>query len=199
MKESYSQVYQFKIILQEIEPQIWRRIEVPETYTFWDLHVAIQDAMGWLDYHLHEFEIPNPDTGGLQRIGIPDKEWDDDEEVLKDWDTGIADYLAIDNPVALYTYDFGDSWEHEIRLEAIVAREPNRRYPRCLDGARACPPEDVGGIPGYQEFLKAIRNKRHPEHRELLEWADGSFDPESFSAGRVRFTNPQARLKACFS
>jgi len=82
-----------------------------------------------------------------------------------------------------------------VRLEAIVQPEPRRRYPRCLDGARACPPEDVGGVSGYWDFLKAIKNPKHPEHQELLEWAGGSFDPERFDPTRVRFDNPKTRLK----
>jgi hypothetical protein len=195
MKKSYSQIYQFKISLLGIRPQIWRRIEVPETYTFWDLHVAIQDAMGWLDYHLHQFEIPKSETQQPDRIGIPDEEWEDDQELLAGWDTPIDSYFSLKNPIAVYTYDFGDGWEHEVRLEAIAEREPRRKYPRCLEGARACPPEDVGGVYGYRDFLKAIKNPKHPEHQELLEWAGESFDPERFYAARVRFDNPKTRLK----
>jgi hypothetical protein len=195
MKKPFLNVYQFKIALLGIRPQIWRRIVVPETYTFWDLHVAIQDSMGWLDYHLHEFEIPNPKTRGPDIIGIPDGEWDDDREVLAGWHTPIGSYFNVKNRIALYKYDFGDGWEHEVRLEGILAREMNRKYPRCLDGARACPPEDVGGVSGYRDFLKAIRNPRHPEHFELLEWAGGRFDPERFVPERVRFANPKTRLR----
>ncbi|MCI0622514.1 MAG: plasmid pRiA4b ORF-3 family protein [Acidobacteria bacterium] len=196
MKKSFSQIHQFKISLLGIRPQIWRRIEVPDTYTFWDLHVAIQDSMGWLDYHLHEFEIPNPETRQPDCIGIPDDEWDDDREVLAGWRTPIDSYFSLKNSLALYKYDFGDGWEHEVRLEGIAAREPKRKYPRCLEGARACPPEDVGGVSGYRDFLKAIKNPRHPEHLELLEWSGGgSFDPERFSAARIRFGNPKTRLR----
>lgn len=124
MKKSFSQIHQFKISLLGIRPQIWRRIEVPDTYTFWDLHVAIQDSMGWLDYHLHEFEIPNPETRQPDCIGIPDDEWDDDREVLAGWRTPIDSYFSLKNSLALYKYDFGDGWEHEVRLEGIAAREP---------------------------------------------------------------------------
>lgn len=195
MKKTPSNIYQFKITLLGVRPQIWRRIEVPETYTFWDLHVAIQDAMGWLDCHLHEFEIPKPGTRHPDHIGIPGDEWGDDRTVLEGWHVPIARYFTLKNPIALYNYDFGDGWEHQVRLEAIVQPEPRRKYPRCLDGARACPPEDVGGVSGYWDFLKAIKNPKHPEHQELLEWAGGSFDPERFDPTRVRFDNPKTRLK----
>jgi pRiA4b ORF-3-like protein len=195
-RKLFSQAYQFKITLLGIRPQIWRLIEVPETYAFWDLHVAIQDSMGWLDCHLHEFEIPDPETQKPHRIGIPDDEWDDDDRrVLEGWNIPIDSYFSLENPVALYTYDFGDGWEHRVRLEGIIPREPRRKYPRCLKGARACPPEDVGGVHGYGEFLKAIKNPRHPQHLELLEWIGGSFDPERFNAALVRFDNPKNRLR----
>jgi pRiA4b ORF-3-like protein len=181
--------------LLEIRPSIWRRIEVPETYTFWDLHVAIQDSMGWLDCHLHEFEIPDPDTGEPVRIGIPEEEWDtEQDELLKGWETRIADYFAMDNSVADYTYDFGDGWDHRVRLEAITSRQSGLKYPRCIKGARACPPEDVGGPYGYHDFLHIIKNKRHPRNFELLEWAGGSFDPEHFDATQIYFDNPKTRL-----
>lgn len=99
MKKSFSQVYRFKISLLGIRPQIWRRIAVPETYTFWDLHVAIQDSMGWLDYHLHEFEMPNPETHQADCLGIPDDEWDDDREVLAGWNISSRQLLQPEEPV----------------------------------------------------------------------------------------------------
>jgi hypothetical protein len=95
MKKKFDQVYKFKITLRESKPPIWRRIQVPKTYTFWDLHVAIQDSMGWSDYHLHEFEIMNPTTKRKVRIGIP--EGDFDQEVLPGWNHKIADYFSMEN------------------------------------------------------------------------------------------------------
>jgi len=122
---------------------------VPETYSFWDLHVAIQDSMGWLDGHLHEIEVPDPRTREVRRIGIPDDEWEDDNgEVLEGWNISMAHYLNLRSPVALYSFILV-GWEHRIRMEAIAPREQGRKYPRCLKGARACPPEDVGGVYGY--------------------------------------------------
>ena len=106
MKKKFSQVYQFKITLKDTKPPVWRRIQVPETYTFWDLHIAIQDVMGWLDYHLHEFELINPRTGLNVEIGFPDDEFG--KKILAGWSQKIADYFNMENSMANYVYDFGD-------------------------------------------------------------------------------------------
>ncbi|MCG2735815.1 MAG: plasmid pRiA4b ORF-3 family protein [Candidatus Methanoperedenaceae archaeon] len=193
MKKKFDQVYQFKITLQSTKPPIWRRIQIPETYTFWDLHVAIQDVMGWSDYHLHEFEIMNPSTGLEVNIGLPDDEFG--RKVLVGWNQKMADYFSIENPRADYVYDFGDYWEHRIQLEKILPREKNVDYPICIKGKRACPPEDVGGIGGYEDFLEIIKNPDHEEHDEMLEWAGGEFDPEQFDCEEVSFNDPGKRLK----
>lgn len=193
MKKKFDQVYQFKITLQGIKPPIWRRIQVPETYTFWDMHVAIQDVMGWLDYHLHEFEIMNPSTGLEVNIGLPDDEFG--RKVLVGWNQKIADYFSMENPYADYFYDFGDYWEHKIKLEKILPKEKNIDYPVCIKGKRACPPEDVGGIGGYEDFLEIIKNPDHEEYEEMLEWAGGEFDPEQFDCEEVSFNDPGKRLK----
>ncbi len=131
MKKKFDQVYQFKITLRDIKPPIWRRIQVPETYTFWDLHVAIQDAMGWSDYHLHEFEMVNSSTDLKVNIGIPDEDFG--REILPGWKQKIADYFSVENRSADYTYDFGDNWEHIIKLEKILPRDKNVDYPICID------------------------------------------------------------------
>ncbi|MBE0428108.1 MAG: plasmid pRiA4b ORF-3 family protein [Nitrospirae bacterium] len=193
MKKKFNQVYQFKITLQGIKPPIWRRIQVPETCTFHDLHVAIQDVMGWSDYHLHEFEIMNTSTGFKVNIGLPEDEFG--KKVLVGWNQKIADYFSMENPRADYVYDFGDNWEHRIQLEKILPREKNVDYPVCIKGERACPPEDVGGIWGYEEFLEIIKNPGHEEYEEMLEWAGGEFDPEHFDCEEVSFNDPGKRLK----
>lgn len=195
MANIFKNIYEFKITLMGINPPIWRQIQVPENYTFWDLHVAIQDSMGWTDSHLHEFEIVNPATSRQEAFGIPVESFDEDRDVLPGWEHKIASYFSMDNPVATYLYDFGDDWRHTVRLEKILAREKNRRYPVCIDGKRACPPEDCGGVWGYKEFLKAVTDPAHDEHEQTLEWVGGSFDPEYFDPKNVRFDNPKERLK----
>jgi hypothetical protein len=199
MKKKYDQVYQFKITLKGTKPPIWRRILVPETYTFWDLHVAIQDAMGWEDYHLHEFTLLSPKTGRKVKIGIPsDEDADFGWEVLAEWNQKIAHYFSSENSKADYVYDFGDGWEHSIKLEKILPRETGVAYPRCIGGKRACPPEDCGGIGGYAEFLEAIGDPANELHEDMLDWVGGSFDPDDFDPNDVEFEDPDSRFKLAF-
>ena len=193
-------VYQFKVRLEGIKPLIWRRIEVPASYSFWDLHVAIQDSMGWLDYHLHAFHISNPDTGEVQEIGIPDDDrFDDDPVCLPGWELPISAYFRKKGDRADYEYDFGDGWEHKIVLEKILDKVPKTKYPRCTGGARACPPEDCGGIGGYENLLEVIRDPSHEEYESTMEWLDMEFDPEHFDPKEVGFDNPKKRWKIAFS
>ncbi len=198
MANKFERVYEFKITLLEISPPIWRKVRVPETYTFWDLHVAIQDSMGWTDSHLHEFEVVNPSTAVKVVIGIPDDSFDDERTVLPGWDQKIAAYFSLNNPEAAYLYDFGDDWRHVIKLEKILAQEKGLRYPVCVAGKRSCPPEDCGGVWGYQNFLEAITDPAHKEHEETIEWVGGSFDPEYFDPKGIRFDNPKKRWKLAF-
>jgi len=174
-----SQVFQFKITLLNIETPIWRRIEMPDT-TFDDLHESIQTAMGWTNSHLHQFEIDG------QRCGDPSLLDDDgfgDSDFLDSTEIRLSQIFANKHSGFrfLYEYDFGDGWRHEIEFEGTKPAEAGARYPRCVDGARACPPEDCGGPWGYDGFLQAIRDTEHEEHESMLEWIGGRFDPEKFS------------------
>ena len=198
MSPRSSTVHHFEVALQEVEPKVWRGIQVPSSYSFWDLHVAIQDAMGWLDYHLHEFEIVNPATGNTERMGIPDDAFDDEQPALPSWELQISDYFSSENARAIYTYDFGDNWQHTVTLKEVVERVPRMRYPRCVAGERACPPEDCGGIWGYQGFLDSIQNPHHEEHDRMLEWVSGSFDPEAFDPKSIHFDDPGERWRIAF-
>jgi hypothetical protein len=200
MKKKYDNVYQFKIILKRIEPAIWRRIQVPGTYNFWELHVAIQDAFGWQDYHLHDYRLDNPVTGKQTRIGMILEELDlvDDYDVVAEDSQYISDWFSAENATASYLYDFGDSWEHEVRLERILPKEKGVLYPRCFDGDRACPPEDVGGVFGYERFLDTINDPDDEEHESMLEWVGGIFDSEYFNAQEVVFDDPDERWSIAF-
>jgi hypothetical protein len=198
MKKKFNQVYQFKIMLENSKPPIWRRIQVPETYTFWDLHVAIQDAMGWLDYHLHEFEMINPSTNSKVIIGIPIDDDFFDRDVFPGWNQKITDYFSMENSKANYTYDFGDDWRHKIQLEKILPRVQIVNYPICIKGKRACPPEDCGGIWGYEELLEIIKNPEHEEYEQMLKWLGGDFDPEHFDVKEISFDDPAQRRKIAF-
>jgi len=193
MTDKKDHVYQFKITLKGIRPPIWRRIQVPGSYSFWDLHVAIQDAMGWYDCHLHEFSVFSPTTKRVERIGIPSDLAPADAPILPGWQLKIARYFSADNPRAEYWYDFGDDWRHSVVLEKVVPRERSLSYPRCTGGRRACPPEDCGGPWGYEELLKKLGDPSHPEHAEMVEWLDRPFDAGRFDPTDVMFEDPRKR------
>lgn len=190
-------VHQFRVSLLETQPLVWRRIQVPEHYSFWDLHVAIQDVMGWQDCHLHEFRVAVRPHGDL-RIGIPDPEFPEERSCSAGWEVRVSDQVWPQMPPISYVYDFGDDWEHELVYEGLVARDMSVRYPRCVDGANACPPEDCGGVCGYEAFLLAIRNPKHPDHKEMRQWFGGPFNPEAFDPTLVRFDDPRRRWEAAF-
>lgn len=188
-------ILQFLVILLESDPLIWRRIQVPESYSFWDLHVAIQDSMGWSDSHLHEFEIWNPRKKGVEAIGLPDDEGIGQPN-RAGWEVPVTSVLANTGiPAFVYTYDFGDNWRHAVIHEPFAFPEPKVKYPRCTGGTGKCPPEDVGGIPGFQNFLEAIRNRKHPEHEMYRDWIGGSYDPVDFDPRKVHFDDPKERLE----
>ncbi|MNC84572.1 Plasmid pRiA4b ORF-3-like protein [compost metagenome] len=198
-------IYQFKITLCGIAPPVWRRIQVPEQYTFWDLHVAIQDAMGWLDYHLHAFVLPSSTEAQTVEIGIPDNE-SAHVKTIAGWSVAIGDQFIRPGMSLNYQYDFGDGWEHDVLLEGVLLSEPRRKYPVCLDGERACPPEDCGGVPGYVRLMKILRNPKHREYSEMADWLENRhaknywpYDARRFEVHTVRFTDPKKRWELAFS
>jgi Plasmid pRiA4b ORF-3-like protein len=194
-----AQVYQFKLALVGVEPPIWRRIQVPEDYSFWDLHVALQDAMGWLDDHLHVFRVAGPGADEVEQIGIPDGDpFEGDKPTLPGWEIPITRHFLRPGTTVPYEYDFGDGWEHELTLEAILPRQAGQKYPLCVDGARACPPEDCGGVHGYETFLTVIQDPTHEEYESTLEWLGGRFDPDRFDPKRVKFDDPARRYRLAF-
>ena len=185
-------VYRFRVKLQEVAPPVWRLIEVSATDTFWALHVAIQDAMGWTDSHLHAFHLPDG-RGGVIEIGIPGT--DEEYEVIAGWRRQLKRHFKTVGQELEYEYDFGDDWKHTVLLEGILLADEDGTYPRCLAGARKCPPEDCGGAWGYEEFLAAIADPAHEEHEQTLEWCGGAFDPEEFAAAGIVFDDPLERLR----
>ena len=177
----FSQAYQFKIALKDINPLIWRRIQVPGNYTFWDLHVAIQNAMGWSGYHLHQFTLLDPLTKDRIFVADPVEEFASDLKIVPERETKISKWFSVGRKYAEYDYDFGDGWEHKITLEKILPPEKEAKYPRCIAGARACPPENCGGPWGYQEICDGKR-----EFMENFE----DYDPEHFDVNEIEFDNP---------
>jgi hypothetical protein len=170
-------VHQLKISLQNSKPPIWRRVQVPSNITLGELHHVIQQAMGWYDCHLHQFTV-----GGID-YGEPAPEWE--FEVENENRVRLEQVAPEPKNKLSYQYDFGDDWQHQILVEKVLPAEPDVTYPICLKGKRACPPEDCGGVWGYDDFLQAIQDPNHPEHETMLEWIGGDFDPEAFSVDEV--------------
>lgn len=171
-------IYEIKVTLHDSQPPVWRRIQVRSDITLAKLHRILQCVMGWEDAHLHQFVVQG------QFYGIADRE----EELRKTNDERkyrLSDIVPGEGSKFQYDYDFGDNWEHVLKVEKALPPDEGVRYPICLEGARACPPEDVGGIPGYENFLQALNNPGHPEHDEYLEWIGGDFDPEAFDRTQV--------------
>lgn len=175
---SDDRIYQFKITLCDSAPPIWRRIQIHDC-TLEKLHEHIQTAMGWTNSHLHEFEING------ERFGDPELLDDgfEDFECVDSTATMLSEILPDDESryVFMYEYDFGDGWEHEVQFEGCPTPEERKTYPLCLEGERACPPEDVGGVWGYDELLEALADPAHERHEEFKEWA-GSIAPDEFDA-----------------
>jgi hypothetical protein len=159
-------IYQLKVTLLGTNPPVWRRLVVPANMTLAQLHDVLQSAMGWEDSHMHEFSVghrrfgrPNPED---RLMGMPSVE----NERMVD----LSSVLGRVGAKAIYTYDFGDSWEHGIVLEKRLPADPNMMYPVCVDGQLACPPEDCGGIPGFYDLVEALSDPSHKRHEEMLDW-----------------------------
>lgn len=195
-------ILQVKITLDHVKPSIWRRIEIPCTYTFWDLHVAVQDAMGWEDMHLHQFEVTDPISGERLFLGIPDDDEMYPESTIPGWQVPVVTFLTLAHRTLKYEYDFGDSWEHTITLEKIKPFDNNVNYPCCTGGRRACPPEDSGGAHIYEELLKLLKSTNDADREEAmnnLEIEVGTkFNPERFDINKVQFTDPKQRFLTYF-
>jgi len=183
-------ILRFRIELEESNPLIWREIEVSGDVTFWDLHVAIQDAMGWLDYHLHRFTIPHPRTKQARIFGIHNLNQDCDDP--PSCAHQVATMFTLRNDTARYEYDFGDNWQHTVRLVDVLRRDFTRSYPRCTGGARACPPEDCGGRHRLSEILADIAAGTLDD--DIRTWLPSGYDPAHFDPIAVRFSDPARRL-----
>jgi len=170
-------VYQLKVTLKGIKPPIWRRIQVLNNTTLSKLHRILQVVMGWTDSHLHQFIV------GRTFYGIPDPDFGMD--IRNEKGVKLGQIAAQEKAKFVYEYDFGDSWEHEILVEKILSPGEGVRYPVCVTGKRACPPEDCGGVWGYADLLGAIENPDHPERDEMLEWLGEDFEPEEFDADSI--------------
>lgn len=173
-------VYQLKVTLDHVRPPIWRRVLVPSAITLAGLHDVLQIAMGWTDSHLHQFEF----RGAL--YGKPVREYDFD--VQDEARTRLDRLLVRAKDQMHYEYDFGDGWRHLITLEKVVTPESTVQLPTCIAGARACPPEDCGGAPGYAQLCEVLADPTHPEYEEMLEWVGEDYDPAFLDLDAVNRT-----------
>jgi hypothetical protein len=174
---SIDKIYQIKVTLQRSKPPIWRRLLVPSDATLFDMHKIIQIAMGWTNSHLHQFIIDG------ERYSIPSEE--DWEPVIDERKYRLSEITPNEQSKFVYEYDFGDGWEHEVIVEKIMPIDPKAKYPHCLKGKRACPPEDVGGVWGFERFLEAMKNPMHEEHDSYISWWGGQYDPEAFNLDKI--------------
>ena len=174
---SPEQVWQLEVVLSDSEPPIWRRLRVLGSTPLHSLHLILQHAFGWTNSHLYQFEI------GDRRFAQPDPEDAYSENPPQDARRFRLQDLGFEQGSEFaYIYDFGDWWKHRIHVEAVSQVEIKEKYPCCVGGARAGPPDDCGGVHGYHELLAALANPRHPEHPQWSEWVPSDFDPEAFSA-----------------
>lgn len=179
---------QLRIELRWVKPLVWRRVLVPETITLAKLHSVLQWTMGWTNSHLHEFEIAR------RRYGVPDPEWELGGEPLTDERrVRLQPLLEAGLRRFTYLYDFGDSWEHVVKVEDLLPPDPDSAPILCTAGENACPPEDVGGEPGYIEFLAALADPMHEEHENMRSWIGYPFDPAAFDLNAVN--RALARIK----
>jgi hypothetical protein len=167
-------VYQIKVALSGSKPPIWRRLLIPSNLSLERFHYVLQAAMGWSNSHLHQF------VSGGEYYGCTDPDFGLGDEVEDERKYRVAQLLPREKASLVYEYDFGDSWEHKIVLEKILPADADAQQARCIKGARACPPEDCGGIWGYADLIGIIQNPDDPEREEMLEWLDEDFDPEEF-------------------
>ncbi|MCL2713410.1 MAG: plasmid pRiA4b ORF-3 family protein [Alphaproteobacteria bacterium] len=187
---------QIHVGLNRIMPEIWRRLIVPSDWNLDQLHLVIQAAFGWWHYHLHEFRIGGLRYGDVE--ALTEDASDDDPRVFESRDVRLCDFEW--NTAFTYVYDFGDCWRHSVMIEEFLALDVAPLRASCIGGARARPPEDVGGVSGYDAFLEIIADEDHPEYAETLEWCGGYFDPDWFDLAQVNrdvsaALNPKARRR----
>jgi hypothetical protein len=164
-------VHVLRVSLRDVEPEVWRRLAVKSDTPLPRLALLLEKAMGWGGYHMHVFDV-----GGVM-FGVPDEDFDN---VINEKAAKLHHVLPSVGTSLRWDYDFGDGWEHDVVVAAIESPADDQRYPVCLEGARACPPEDCGGPPGYEHLLAVLADPTDPEHGELSEWIPPGFDAAAF-------------------
>jgi hypothetical protein len=179
-------VLQLRITLEDIRPVIWRRVLVPGSVHLNRLHDMFQAAMGWTDSHLHQFRVDGL-LYGMHFDDYPEEELDETEATVIGAVGEVRRFF--------YDYDFGDDWNHEVVVEEVTSWPWGLKHAVCLDGQRACPPEDVGGPPGYADFLEVLADPDHEEYEHFMGWSGGSFDPEEFSLAATNIALQRVRVR----
>ncbi|WP_043429288.1 plasmid pRiA4b ORF-3 family protein [Cystobacter fuscus] len=169
-------IYVLHAQLEGIQPPIWRELHVQAGTSLLKLHAILQEAFGWTNSHLHQFETRSKIYGPR----LPGDELGFFRPILDERKYLLSDLAPAARASFSYVYDMGDNWVHRIRVKKVQPAQARMRYPACTAGARAAPPEDCGGVPGYDNLLEALRNPGHEGREELLEWVGGSYDPEAF-------------------
>lgn len=172
-------IHVLHVELVGIQPAIWRELHVRSDMPLSKLHDVLQEAFGWTHSHLHVFEDTSRQrygdtTGDADDLGFGDSGLRDERQYT------VADIAPRARSLFGYIYDFGDDWVHRIRVKKVQPAEPGKRYPACTAGARAAPPDDCGGIPGYERLLEVLEDPEHEEHEDMLQWLGGPLDPEAF-------------------
>jgi len=172
-------IARLKVTLDDVKPKVLRRIEVPADIRLHRLHLTLQAALGWTNSHLYEIRAKDV------RFGLPDPDWPDGP--LDARKARLIDVLeAAGTKTLRYLYDFGDGWEHTIKIERVADPEPDVAYPRLIEAAGRCPPEDVGGPWGYADLIEALEDPDHERHAEMREWVGDGFDPRKFDSEPLR-------------
>lgn len=169
-----ARILQLRIELKDVNPPVWRRVLVEDGISFHKLHKIIQAAVGWFECHLYEFRV------GKSYITVITDDMDEDADIEDSRELTLRRLSFKEGARFTYMYDFGDEWLHEVHVEKILEPAEGAVYPYCIDGSGNCPPEDVGGPWGYEDFLDAIRDPAHPQHKDCMEKVGGSFDPDGF-------------------
>jgi hypothetical protein len=176
-------IYHLEIVLNGAKPRIWRRLEVPGDANLGWLHAVIQVAMGWTNSHLHHFKVAGALYSDTRHHFA---EFEGDPEILEERKFSLQQLAPLEKDSFCYEYDFGDSWWHDITVSKILSPAPPAATTAvCLGGARACPPEDCGGIWGYTNLLKVLKDRKHPEHKTLKAWVGSRFDAEAFELPKI--------------
>lgn len=178
VKKAPTSIFQIKVTLVEIEPPVWRRLLVPADVTLARLHSVINQAIGWWNSHLHQFLLRDRVFGDPRMDDSGELEFEDERRFKLNQLVGAGQTI-------MYEYDFGDGWTHEVLVEKVHEVDDRLSYPLCIAGARACPPEDCGGPPGYENLLEQLADPAHEEHNSSLTWVGGHFDPEGFDVNRT--------------